>query len=58
MSFVGPRPLLPIDQPAASMSRLSVSPESPAARKSMVVDAMGAQEKGALDDPHIQNASF
>ena len=58
MSFVGPRPLLPIDQPAAPMIRLSVSPGVTGWAQINGGRRAGAEEKGALDEWHIQNASF
>jgi len=58
MSFVGPRPLLPIDQPAAPMIRLSVSPGVTGWAQINGGRRAGAEEKGALDERHIQNASF
>jgi lipopolysaccharide/colanic/teichoic acid biosynthesis glycosyltransferase len=45
MSFVGPRPLLPIDQPAAPMIRLSMFPGVTGWAQSMVVDVLVRKKK-------------
>ena len=51
MSFVGPLPLLPIDQPTAPMIRPGWAQTNDGRR-------VGPEEKGALDEWPIQNASL
>ena len=57
MSFIGPRPLLPIDQPANSL-RLLVSPGLTGWAQINGGKLITPEEKGALDDWYVQNASF
>ena len=58
MSFVGPRPLLPADQPRASKFRLQVRPGLTGWAQVHGGRRLSAEEKGALDDWYVANASF
>lgn len=58
MSFVGPRPLLPIDQPAVTKVRLSVTPGITGWAQVNGGRRVGAEEKAALDQWYVENASF
>ncbi|MEM9357045.1 MAG: sugar transferase [Pseudomonadota bacterium] len=58
MSFVGPRPLLPIDQPAGFPARLAVPPGLTGWAQVQSVRSIAAVDKAALDIWYIQNASF
>ena len=58
LSFVGPWPLLPIDQPAAPTIRLRVSPRSHRLGANQWWSTCWRGRKRALDELHVQNASF
>ncbi len=58
MSFVGPRPLLPDDQPMLGEARLSVRPGVTGWAQIHGGDALTPQEKLGLDLWYIQNMSF
>ena len=58
MSFVGPRPLLPSDQPADATSRLSVRPGLTGLAQVHGERDMSAEDKNTLDIWYIQNASL
>ena len=58
MSFVGPRPLLPIDQPTVTKVRLSVSPGITGWAQINGGRRVGPEAKGALDEWYVKNASF
>lgn len=58
MSFVGPRPLLPIDQPAAYSARLLIRPGLTGWAQVMGGRTISAADKAALDVWYIQNASL
>lgn len=58
MSFVGPRPLLPVDQPAAYAARLLVRPGLTGWAQVMGGREISASDKAALDVWYVQNASF
>lgn len=58
MSFVGPRPLLPIDQPAAFASRLLVRPGLTGWAQVMGGRDVSPADKAALDVWYVQNASL
>jgi len=58
MSFVGPRPLLPIDQPLATNVRLSVRPGVTGWAQVNGGRLVDPEEKGALDQWYVKNASF
>lgn len=57
MSFVGPRPLLPIDQPAGFDTRLAVRPGLTGWAQVQSVRNIAAADKAALDIWYIHNAS-
>lgn len=58
MSFVGPRPLLRVDQPAAFAARLLVRPGLTGWAQVMGGRQISAADKAALDVWYVQNASF
>ena len=58
MSLIGPRPLLPQDQPANCNVRLLVRPGITGWAQINGGNLVTTEEKGALDDWYIQNASF
>lgn len=58
MSFVGPRPLLPADQPAAPAGRLSLRPGLTGWAQIKGGRAISSEDKAALDLWYIRNASF
>lgn len=58
MSFVGPRPLLPDDQPNAGSRRLSVRPGATGWAQIHGGDALSPQEKLTLDIWYIEHMSF
>jgi lipopolysaccharide/colanic/teichoic acid biosynthesis glycosyltransferase len=57
MSFVGPRPLLPIDQPQESQLRLQVKPGVTGWAQINGGRVITAEEKGVLDEWYVRNAS-
>jgi lipopolysaccharide/colanic/teichoic acid biosynthesis glycosyltransferase len=57
MSFVGPRPLLPVDQPSTS-KRLQVPPGLTGWAQIHGGKRVEADEKGLLDDWYVEHASF
>ena len=57
MSFIGPRPLLPVDQPANSL-RLLISPGLTGWAQINGGKLITPEEKGELDDWYVRNASF
>jgi lipopolysaccharide/colanic/teichoic acid biosynthesis glycosyltransferase len=58
MSFVGPRPLLPVDQSNESAARLLVRPGLTGWAQVIGGRAIGATDKAALDVWYVCNASF
>jgi lipopolysaccharide/colanic/teichoic acid biosynthesis glycosyltransferase len=58
MSLIGPRPLLPQDQPANCNLRLLVRPGITGWAQINGGNLITTEEKGALDDWYVQNASF
>lgn len=58
MSLIGPRPLLPADQPEQSSLRLSVAPGITGWAQVHGGTLVDAEEKSALDEWYIENASF
>lgn len=58
MSFVGPRPLLPIDQPADYSARTCVRPGLTGWAQIKGGREISAADKGALDVWYVRNASF
>jgi lipopolysaccharide/colanic/teichoic acid biosynthesis glycosyltransferase len=58
MSFVGPRPLLPIDQPGECQVRLSVPPGVTGWAQINGGRRIAADDKGSLDDWYVRHASF
>jgi len=57
MSFVGPRPLLPCDQPDELASRLSVRPGLTGSAQAYGDRTMSPNDKNTLDIWYIQNSS-
>ena len=57
MSFVGPRPLLPIDQPKGSQLRLQMRPGVTGWAQINGGRQIAAEEKGVLDEWYVRNAS-
>jgi lipopolysaccharide/colanic/teichoic acid biosynthesis glycosyltransferase len=57
MSFVGPRPLLPIDQPKGSQLRLQMKPGVTGWAQINGGRQITADEKGTLDEWYVRNAS-
>ncbi|MEL6373720.1 MAG: sugar transferase [Pseudomonadota bacterium] len=58
MSFVGPRPLLPVDQPAPYMARLLVRPGLTGWAQVRGGRELTAADKAALDIWYVHNASL
>jgi lipopolysaccharide/colanic/teichoic acid biosynthesis glycosyltransferase len=58
MSFVGPRPLLPVDQPLWQASRLSVRPGLTGWAQINGGRDLSSEEKAAFDIWYIENASL
>ena len=58
MSFVGPRPLLPVDQPNGQSSRLLVRPGLTGWAQVNGGRDISPEEKGELDLWYVENASF
>lgn len=58
MSFVGPRPLLPVDQPNGRAARLSVRPGLTGWAQIMGGRIVSAEDKLALDLWYVRNASL
>ena len=58
MSFVGPRPLLPVDQPTDSRSRLAVRPGLTGWAQIKGGRQISALDKDALDLWYVRNVSF
>ena len=56
MSFVGPRPLLPIDQPKGSQLRLQMRPGVTGWAQINGGRQIAAEEKGVLDEWYVHNA--
>ena len=57
MAIIGPRPLLPIDQPAEPSLRLAVTPGLTGWAQTNGGKLVSAEEKNALDEWYVQNAS-
>ena len=58
MSFVGPRPLLPVDQPEGNLTRLLVRPGLTGWAQVHGGRELSVDEKSALDEWYIRNASL
>ncbi|MGH8323716.1 MAG: sugar transferase, partial [Steroidobacteraceae bacterium] len=58
MSFLGPRPLLPVDQPAAYAARLLVKPGLTGWAQVKGGREISAADKAALDVWYVRNASL
>jgi lipopolysaccharide/colanic/teichoic acid biosynthesis glycosyltransferase len=58
MSLIGPRPLLPIDQPAGETERLLVAPGITGWAQVHGGNLISPEEKRVLDDFYVNNASF
>jgi lipopolysaccharide/colanic/teichoic acid biosynthesis glycosyltransferase len=58
MSFVGPRPLLPVDQPIGFAARLLVRPGLTGWAQIKGGRSLSASDKAALDVWYVRNASF
>jgi lipopolysaccharide/colanic/teichoic acid biosynthesis glycosyltransferase len=58
MSFVGPRPLLPVDQPAEEWARFSVRPGMTGFAQVCGGGLVSAEDKNALDVWYIRNVSL
>jgi lipopolysaccharide/colanic/teichoic acid biosynthesis glycosyltransferase len=58
MSFIGPRPLLPVDQPAAYRARLLVRPGLTGWAQVKGGRVVSAADKAALDVWYVRNASL
>ncbi|AMN43760.1 sugar transferase [Rhodoplanes sp. Z2-YC6860] len=58
MSLIGPRPLLPVDQPSAASLRLAVRPGITGWAQVHGGNLLTADEKGPLDDWYVCNASL
>lgn len=58
MSFVGPRPLLPIDQPKSANARLQVKPGLTGLAQVNGGKLLSPEEKDALDEWYVRNASL
>jgi lipopolysaccharide/colanic/teichoic acid biosynthesis glycosyltransferase len=58
MSFVGPRPLLPVDQPSTSKYRLQLPPGLTGWAQIHGGKRVDADDKGLLDDWYVEHASF
>jgi lipopolysaccharide/colanic/teichoic acid biosynthesis glycosyltransferase len=57
MAIIGPRPLLPIDQPAEPALRLAVAPGLTGWAQINGGKLVSVEEKNALDEWYVQNAS-
>jgi lipopolysaccharide/colanic/teichoic acid biosynthesis glycosyltransferase len=57
MSLIGPRPLLPVDQPADPSARLSVRPGITGWAQVNGGTLLGPAEKAVMDEWYIRNAS-
>ena len=57
MAIVGPRPLLPIDQPAEPSLRLAIAPGLTGWAQINGGKLVSVEEKNALDEWYVQNAS-
>jgi lipopolysaccharide/colanic/teichoic acid biosynthesis glycosyltransferase len=58
MSLIGPRPLLPVDQPSGSTRRLTVRPGLTGWAQISGGKAVTAEEKNALDEWYIRHVSL
>ena len=58
MAIIGPRPLLPIDQPAEPSLRLAVAPGLTGWAQINGGKLVSIEEKSVLDEWYVQNASF
>lgn len=58
MSFVGPRPLLPVDQPSTSRYRLQVPPGLTGWAQIHGGKRVDTDDKGLLDDWYVEHASL
>jgi lipopolysaccharide/colanic/teichoic acid biosynthesis glycosyltransferase len=58
MSLIGPRPLLPHDQPSDATARLMVRPGITGWAQVNGGKLIAAEEKNALDEWYVRNASF
>ena len=58
MALIGPRPLLPIDQPRSASLRLSLAPGITGWAQTHGGRLVSAEEKNALDEYYVRNASF
>ena len=58
MSFVGPRPLLPVDQPPTSKLRLQLKPGVTGWAQIHGGKLVTTNDKGLLDDWYVEHASF
>jgi lipopolysaccharide/colanic/teichoic acid biosynthesis glycosyltransferase len=58
MSVVGPRPLLPVDQPKTFSARLQVSPGLTGLAQISGGKLVSVEEKDALDEHYVQHASL
>ncbi len=58
MSIIGPRPLLPVDQPAEASLRLAVAPGLTGWAQINGGKLITAEEKAALDEWYVRNASL
>jgi lipopolysaccharide/colanic/teichoic acid biosynthesis glycosyltransferase len=58
MAIIGPRPLLPIDQPADPILRLSIAPGLTGWAQVNGGKLVSTEEKNSLDEWYVQNASF
>ncbi len=58
MAIIGPRPLLPIDQPAEPSLRLAVAPGLTGWAQINGGKLVSTEEKNSLDEWYVQNASF
>ena len=57
MALIGPRPLLPVDQPRGASLRLSVAPGITGWAQTNGGKLVSADEKNALDEYYVRNAS-
>jgi lipopolysaccharide/colanic/teichoic acid biosynthesis glycosyltransferase len=58
MAIIGPRPLLPVDQPADPTLRLAVAPGLTGWAQINGGKLVSTEEKNSLDEWYVQNASF
>ena len=56
MAVIGPRPLLPVDQPAEASLRLAVAPGITGWAQINGGKLISAEEKSALDEWYVRNA--